>query len=153
MSERLYRSRTDQMIAGVCGGLGRYLKIDSTLVRLFFVLLALGSGIGLILYFILWILIPYEGEGQAGEAGTVRSGADEMGQRMRSLGSDIRRAIREPNPKAGILIGAALVIVGAIVLIDNLNLPWLHWLDFDIIWPVVLIVGGAVLIWRRFGKS
>ncbi len=39
MSNRLYRSRTDQMIGGVCGGSGRYLKIDANIVRLLFVLL------------------------------------------------------------------------------------------------------------------
>ncbi|HEX9116593.1 MAG TPA: PspC domain-containing protein, partial [Anaerolineae bacterium] len=60
MSTRLYRSRKDHMVAGVCGGLGEYLGIDSTLVRLFFVLLALpGAGVGFALYLILWVILPY----------------------------------------------------------------------------------------------
>lgn len=149
MENRLYRSRTDQMVGGVCGGLAQYLKIDATLVRLFFLLLALGSGVGVIVYLILWVIVPYEGEGQVAGSDTVRAGADEMANRMRTLGADIQRAVREPNPKTGLILGAALIIIGAVVLIDNLDLPWLHWLNFDMLWPVLLIAGGALLIWRR----
>ncbi len=149
MNNRLYRSRTDQMIGGVCGGLAEYLKIDSTLIRLFFVLLGLGTGVGVALYLILWIIIPYEGEGEAGTAETRRAGADEVAERVRSLGSDVQRAFQQPNPKAGLVVGAGLIILGLAFLIDTLNLPWLRWLRFDTFWPVLLILAGAVLIWRR----
>ncbi len=149
MNNRLYRSRTDQMIGGVCGGLAAYLKIDSTLIRLFFVLLGLGSGIGLMVYLVLWIIIPYEGEGEAGTAETRSAGAGEVAERVRALGSDVQRAFQQPNPKAGLLVGAALIILGLVFLVDTLNLPWLRWLRFDTFWPVLLILGGAVLIWRR----
>jgi phage shock protein C len=59
MQRKLYRSRNDSRIAGVCGGLGEYLDIDPTLVRLIFVLLALTGGHGVLLYIILWLLVPY----------------------------------------------------------------------------------------------
>ena len=62
-TKRLHRSRTDRMIAGVCGGLGRYFGIDPTLVRLAFVVIALAVGSGLLAYLILWIIIPLEPEG------------------------------------------------------------------------------------------
>ncbi len=149
MENRLYRSRTDQMIGGVCGGLAEYLKIDSTLIRLFFVLLGLGTGVGLAIYLILWLIIPYAGEGEAGTAETRRAGADEVAERMRTLGSDVQRAFQQPNPKASLIVGAALIILGVVFLVDTLNLPWLRWLRFDVIWPVLLILGGALLIWRR----
>jgi phage shock protein C len=58
MSRRLYRSQTEKMLAGVCGGLGEVLDIDPTLVRLVFVLLALLGGHGILLYLILWMLMP-----------------------------------------------------------------------------------------------
>jgi len=57
---RLYRSQKDKMIAGVCGGLGEILNIDPTIVRLVFVLLALLGGHGILLYLILWLIIPRE---------------------------------------------------------------------------------------------
>ena len=59
MERKLYRSRNDSRIAGVCGGLGEYLDIDPTLVRLIFVLLALTGGHGVLLYIILWLIVPY----------------------------------------------------------------------------------------------
>lgn len=58
--KRLYRSRTDRMLAGVCGGIGQYLNIDPTLVRLAFVILAIWGGGGLLAYLIAWIVIPEE---------------------------------------------------------------------------------------------
>ncbi|HVU12461.1 MAG TPA: PspC domain-containing protein [Phototrophicaceae bacterium] len=58
MSRRLYRSRTDRMLAGVCGGLGEYFGVDPTIVRLLVVLLALAGGPGVILYIILALIIP-----------------------------------------------------------------------------------------------
>ncbi len=44
--KRLYRSRKDRMICGVCGGIAKYFNIDPTLVRLAFVLISMGAGIG-----------------------------------------------------------------------------------------------------------
>lgn len=58
--KRLYRSRNDRMIGGVCGGLGAYLDIDPTVIRLLFVLLAFAGGPGLLAYLILLILVPEE---------------------------------------------------------------------------------------------
>ena len=55
---RLYRSRSDRMIGGVCGGLGKYLNIDPTVVRLLFVALALLGGPGLVIYLIMLIVVP-----------------------------------------------------------------------------------------------
>lgn len=59
-SKRLYRSRTNRMLGGVCGGLGAYFNIDPTLIRLAFVLLFFGVGAGPLLYIILWIVVPEE---------------------------------------------------------------------------------------------
>ena len=61
-AKRLYRSRTNRWLAGVCGGLGQYLGLDPTVIRVLFVLLALVVGGGLLLYLLLWIIIPLEPE-------------------------------------------------------------------------------------------
>ncbi len=58
MQPRLNRSRTDKMMAGVCGGLGEYFSIDPIIVRLIFVLVTLTSGVGLPVYILLWVLMP-----------------------------------------------------------------------------------------------
>ena len=60
MEKKLHRSSTDKAIAGVCGGIGEYFGIDSIIVRLVFVLLALGAGSGVVLYIVCVCLMPTE---------------------------------------------------------------------------------------------
>lgn len=145
MTNQLYRSRTDVMLGGVCGGLARYLRIDATLVRLVAVILALSNGIGVILYLVLWIIVPQEpATGLA--ADTTTSGADEVAQRIRTLGSDVGTAVSTAHPRAGFLIGGALIVMGALFLLERMNLIWF---DSNIVWPLLLIAGGAALLVRR----
>ncbi len=60
-TKKLYRSNSDKMIAGVCGGLGQYFGVDPTLIRLIFALLVVfGVGSGILLYIILAIVMPLE---------------------------------------------------------------------------------------------
>jgi phage shock protein PspC (stress-responsive transcriptional regulator) len=60
MEKRLYRSRTEKMLGGVCGGLAQYLNVDVTLVRALWVIISLLAGTGLLAYIILWVIIPLE---------------------------------------------------------------------------------------------
>ena len=58
--KKLHRSRSNKMIAGVCGGLGDYFNVDPTIIRIAFFLLFLPGGFpGFIPYVILWLLMPY----------------------------------------------------------------------------------------------
>lgn len=61
-TKRLYRSRTERMLGGVCGGLGRYLSLDPTLIRVIAVLLAVLTGFipGLIVYLVMMLIVPVE---------------------------------------------------------------------------------------------
>lgn len=59
-TKRLYRSRTDRKIAGICGGLAQYFDIDPVIVRLAWALLFFLAGTGFIVYLIAWIVIPLE---------------------------------------------------------------------------------------------
>ena len=58
MKKKLYRSKKDKMIAGVCGGIAEYFDIDPILARLLGVLFVLSGGAGIIAYIIAWIVIP-----------------------------------------------------------------------------------------------
>ena len=62
MHPRLYRSRNDRDVAGVCGGLAQTYGWDPTIVRIIALLLVLSAGSGLLVYLILWLVIPLEGE-------------------------------------------------------------------------------------------
>lgn len=55
---RLYRDETDKILGGVCGGLASYLRIDPTIVRLVFALITFGAGTGILLYILLWVILP-----------------------------------------------------------------------------------------------
>ncbi|MFH0922534.1 MAG: PspC domain-containing protein [Candidatus Micrarchaeota archaeon] len=56
--KKWYLSNTDRKLGGVCGGLAEYLGVDSTLVRLAWILLVLAGGAGILLYLIAWLILP-----------------------------------------------------------------------------------------------
>ncbi len=58
MMKKLYRSKDDVAIAGVCAGIAEYFDIDPIIVRMIFLVLLIGEGSGLLLYLILWIVVP-----------------------------------------------------------------------------------------------
>ena len=59
-TKRLYRSRSNRVLGGVCGGIGEYFGIDPTLIRLAWVLFTFVGGSGILAYIICWIIIPEE---------------------------------------------------------------------------------------------
>ena len=61
--KKLYKSRVNKVLCGVCGGIGEYFNIDPTIVRLLFVILTLGACSGIILYIIAAIIMPERPEG------------------------------------------------------------------------------------------
>jgi phage shock protein C len=72
--KKLYRSRKETLLGGVCGGLGVYLKIDPTVVRLLFVVLQLVGWPMILVYLILWIITPLEPHGAMGGSNSSSQG-------------------------------------------------------------------------------
>ena len=60
MSKKLYKSKIDRKIFGVCGGIAEYFRVDSTIIRLIFVVLALGSMSGVLIYLLAALIMPEE---------------------------------------------------------------------------------------------
>ncbi len=58
--KRLKRSKTNKVIAGVCGGVGEYFNIDPVIIRIIMLILVLGAGTGVVAYLIAWLVIPEE---------------------------------------------------------------------------------------------
>ncbi len=144
-TNRLARSRTDYMVGGVCGGLGKYFKIDPVFIRLLFVLITLAGGSGVLIYFILWIVIPREDI-----IATQQTNLDgpELGRRASLMGEEIGQVASQPNRRTIQFIGIALVVAGLYYLLQNLNIPWLNWMNNVLVWPILLIVGGGFLLLR-----
>ena len=94
LQTRLTRSSTDKVIGGVCGGLAQYFGIDAVLVRLIFVALVFAGGMSILLYPILWLIMPLSATGQAG----LGNGLQEMqqaGQQMAGRMGEGAQALRE----------------------------------------------------------
>lgn len=60
--KKLYRSRKEKIIAGVCGGLAEHFGIDPTWIRLIFILLAILGGTAVLVYLIMWLIVPLSPE-------------------------------------------------------------------------------------------
>jgi phage shock protein C len=60
MNTQFTRSRSDRMIGGVCGGIARYFNVDTTIVRLLFVLAVFLGGASPLIYLVLWLVMPEE---------------------------------------------------------------------------------------------
>jgi phage shock protein C len=59
-TRKLYRSKSNRKLAGVCGGLAQYFNLDATLMRVLFVVLAVLGGSGVVIYAAMWIIVPNE---------------------------------------------------------------------------------------------
>jgi phage shock protein PspC (stress-responsive transcriptional regulator) len=128
--KKLYRSRSDSVIAGVAGGLGAYFGTDPVLLRVLFVLLTIaGEGVGILFYILMVVVVP-----------RVPKGEDIMGATV---------PLQE-NRQAGLIGGSGLIILGLFFFLDNLNLPWLDWVEFGSLWPLLLILGGVTIVVRQF---
>lgn len=135
---RLYRSNDDKMVAGVCGGIGDYLNIDSIWIRLILVILIFMEGVGLLAYVILWILMPENPKHKNSERTIVEEKVHEVSQRISE------RKV-EKNHSSNYIGGLFLIAIGGIFLFDEF-LPQNIW---DYAWPVVIIVIGVALIMRN----
>ena len=144
-THRLYRSKTESMIGGVCGGLGAYFGIDPTLVRLIFVLLAVFGGGGVLIYLILWIVIPLEGREAATPQQTIHDNAQDLADRARELGKGFERGVGDAAQPAarssGLWFGVILILLGGLFLVENL----FHF-NLGQFWPVILIFIGVLML-------
>ncbi len=154
MEKRLYRSRSDRMIWGVCGGLAQYFNIDPTIVRLIAVLLLFAGGFSIIAYIILAVVIPLESSKATEPKDTIRENVEEMKQTASELGRELQatfateKSAPTETPKTDhrsfYIIGLILIIFGVIFLLGSLNLFW--WFNWRYLWPVVLVAIGLLII-------
>lgn len=144
----LYRSQTDSMIAGVCGGLGEYLNVDAILFRVLFVLALIIGGSGLLVYIILWIVIP---EGSGLKIKTENQNNEPMSETQNQPeGGFKQEGPAKPQKNDGNLWGGLILItLGGIFLIDR----FVPRIDFGDLWPLILIVVGIILITKSYQQN
>ena len=154
MEKRFYRSRSDRMIAGVCGGLAQYFGIDSTIVRLIFVLLIFATGLGILAYIIMVIIVPLESSEATEPKDTVKENVEEMKETARELGREIRSTFAGEEGKSEEvtklrhrrrnILGIILIVIGVLFLLASFDLFW--WFHWGNLWPVILIAVGLIII-------
>jgi phage shock protein C len=150
MYKKLYRSVTDKMLAGVCGGLAEYFAIDPVIVRLIFVLAVIFGGSGILAYIILWIIIPQKPYiitpfNTNPPSGDSSSSTEE--KKSETSNPDMNYVnINKTQSNRSIYAGAFLILLGGIFLLDNF-VPHFHFGDF---WPLILIgLGFAIILNAR----
>lgn len=133
---KLYRSEKDKWIAGVLGGLGEYLDVDSTILRIAYIVFTLASaGAGLIGYLLAILIIPRPPLGYPSPSATTTEG----GSRPMSETSPSQSAPRPGNPS--LVVGLVLIGFGILFLFNNfIDIRW------HLFWPAILIVLGLVLL-------
>ena len=139
MTKKLYRSKKDSMIAGVCGGIAEYFEIDPTLVRLLTVLVVFLGGAGGIAYIIAWIIIPQNPEQiiESEETEEEEGGAEFFHPKG---GSD---------DKGHIWGGLILILLGLFFLAKSL-FPRFTFVRF---WPLILVITGLILIIQSLSRK
>ena len=154
MEKRLYRSRSDRMIWGVCGGLAKYFDMDPTIVRMITVLSMFLGGLGIWAYIVLAIVVPLEDSKAAEPKDTIKENVEEMKETARGLGREIQSALARGEGESEAAdkirrrrrntLGIILIGLGALFLLGSLNLFW--WFNWRNLWPLVLVAVGALII-------
>jgi phage shock protein C len=144
MEHRLYRSRANRMVSGVCGGLGEYLGLDPTWIRLAFLAFTLAGGAGILIYILMLIIVP-ENPNQVAATLVVSDQQPGSESGPGEGGSVVPETERTRN---AMLFGAIIIVAGAFLLLRNLGLGLFEWFDGDFLWPLLLIAGGGLLLWR-----
>jgi len=153
MEKKLYRSQTNRVLAGIAGGLGEYFDVDPTIIRLLFILMIVFGGSGILIYLILWILMPNSlGEDLAINKDRIKKVAEEIKDKAGKMGEELKSEIKkepitEKNKRSGGLFGWILIIIGAIFLINAFS-PISFRYFFSRFWAVGLILLGLLFIVR-----
>ena len=142
MKETLYRSRKNRILGGVASGLGDYLKIDPIIIRVLFVVSVFLSGIGILLYIILWIVIPEENIYTA--YGTTTPEPPPQSEEMKTEGVFTSEYIPKKNSNGTFVIGVLLIIAGLFFL----GVEIFSFLNFTDLFPIAAIGVGIGLIYN-----
>ena len=153
MEKRLYRSKSDRMIWGVCGGLAEYFDVDPTLIRIIAVLSIFISGAGILAYIILAIVVPSESSKATQPKDAIKENVEELKKTASELGREIKSTFTgkdESEETTGIryrrrnLLGIIIIIIVVLFLMSRFNLFW--WFRWAYLWPIIIIAIGLVII-------
>ena len=140
--QRLHRSSDERLLFGVAGGQAEFFDVDPVLVRLGWILLTLATlGIAALAYIVLAVITPKSMQPESLEEETVNDCSSDISE------SAADASVSEASSKwytARNVFGAGLIVIGAIILLQNLGLfGAIRW---DIVWPVAVVALGLVVL-------
>lgn len=142
---KLYRSSTEKMLGGICGGLGEYFDVDPVLVRIAFVALAFIGGTGIPVYFLLWIVIPKDMADSETSKDNLKEVSDEIKEGVQNAAQTIKKHTKRGNNK--ILIAYVLLFVGIAGLTNEFfSIRLFKW---GILWPVFFIIISIFILYNK----
>ena len=130
--KKLYRSQSNRMIGGVCGGIAEYFGLDATLIRIIWIAISLVGGFGLLIYIASLFIIPNNPDQSPGEKS--------------------ENLIKDKN----LFWGSLLVIVGLFLILRQMGLfyTFQFWhVPWQSVWAIVLIALGGILLYNRSKSS
>lgn len=163
MVRRLFRSRTQRVIGGVCGGLGEYFNIDPALIRVIFGILALINGLGIVAYLAMWLVFPRQVPAEEPES------TDKAANGPKKKDADEKmEPLFKPRAQRPFWLGILLIVLGVGWIFSNLfesvmvpifqistgsiPFPFVWWPLTKEAWPLSLIFGGILILLIRRGK-
>jgi len=142
----LHRSSTNKVIAGVAGGIGEYFAIDPTLIRLLFILLTIFGGSGILIYLIMWLIMPSDSSKLEKRDNVIMQNIDDMSDKAKTFAHDLN--IRSDNQNdSKFWWGFIIIILGIVLLFQNFGI--FDIIDFEKFWPLLIILLGIFLLIKK----
>ncbi len=142
----LYRSETNKVIAGVAGGLGEYFNVDPTIIRILFVLMTVFGGSGIIIYLVLWLIIPSRNTNPSDSKDAIRSNLEDMKSTTQTFAHNISKSSKDGKDNSKFWWALFIIIAGFLFLLNNYGLLEV---DLEKLWPLALIIFGLAIILRK----
>lgn len=142
MAKELYRDKQRASIGGVCAGLSDYFNIDVTLIRALFLVALFGFGSGVLLYIILWAVIPEKKDYSYSEPVDYTLNDNPSQEKT-------NRPFKIKKENESVIGGLILITLGVIFLADE----FVPWFDFGKLWPLILVAVGAGILWNQNRKN
>jgi len=146
-TKKLYRSKANRVIFGVCGGLGEYFETDPLIVRILFVVLSLLNGVGIIAYLILAVLVPEDDK----EKKVKKNGntVEEVQEKTQELAEELKDGGWIKNAKN--IFGLIIVIIGLNALFEQVfQYSPFTWINWGLVWGLIIVIIGLKII---FGSN
>jgi len=149
---KLYKSTTDKVIDGVCGGIAEYFDIDSVIVRALFVLITLVGGSGILLYIVLAIIMPEQGTKSKNTNEVVAENAKNIEKKVTETVEKVEEKIGKKHSVS--TFGVVLIFLGIYFLLQTSHFPMFSIIRnlLENLWPVALIIIGFVVIAKKGSK-